>query len=67
MSTTKELKSVKIWVDELIIAANYSDSANDVKEMLSANGHEDEDSWETWAFPLTLQNKSEARVNQKGT
>lgn len=62
MSTTKELKSVKIWVDKLIIAANYSDPVIDVKEMLSAN--EDEESWETWAFPLTLQNKSEARMNQ---
>lgn len=67
MSTTKELKSLKISVDELIIAANYSDPVNDVKEMLSANEHEDEESWETWAFPLTLQNKSEARMNQKGT
>lgn len=42
-----EGERVKIWVDELIIAANYSDPVNDVKEMLSANEHGDEESWET--------------------
>lgn len=47
MSTTKELKIEKIWVNELINAANYSDPVDGVKEMLSANEYEDEDSWET--------------------